>query len=159
VEKSVGRVKRRFATASICGGNGLLRALVVALPGGRGRWSGCARAGRRGRARACPASHRDEQRRWRLPAEALVELEGRGGLEQRISAAIVLGIGGRPQRRAAGGRDLCLLLQASNLGKSRCLVPKLERRLQSISMTGTENCGRPLWVLQQFKRFDRAAAD
>jgi hypothetical protein len=42
-----------------------------------------------------------------LPAEALVELEGRGALEQRISGGIVLGVGALPQRRAAGGGDPC----------------------------------------------------
>ena len=90
--------------ASICGGSGLLRTLVVALAGGRQRRDGCARAGGRGQARARPASPADE-RRWWLPGEALVELEGWGGLEQRIGGGIVLGIGGRRQWRAAGGCD------------------------------------------------------
>ena len=90
--------------ASICGGSGLLRTLVVALAGGRRRRDGCARAGGRGQARARTASPADE-RRWWLPGDALVEFEGRGGLEQRIGGGIVLGIGGLPQRRAAGGGD------------------------------------------------------
>ena len=50
-----------------------------------------------------------------VPVEALVELEGRGALEQRISGGIVLGVDGLPQRRAAGGGDPCSLLKASNL--------------------------------------------
>jgi hypothetical protein len=44
-----------------------------------------------------------ERRGFWLPAEALVEREGRGALEQRIGGGIVLGVGGLPQRRAAGG--------------------------------------------------------
>jgi hypothetical protein len=68
--------------ASICGGKRLLRTLVVALAGGRQRRDGCARAGGRGQARARPASPAGE-RRWWLPGNALVELEGRGALESR----------------------------------------------------------------------------
>ena len=78
--------------ASICGGNGLLRTLLGALSGRRQRREGCARAGGRGQARARPASPADERRRFWLSAEALVELEGWGGLEQRISGGIVLGV-------------------------------------------------------------------
>jgi len=63
------------------------------------------RAGGRGQARARPASYTGERRRFWLPAGALVELEGRGGLEQRIIGGIVLGVGGLPQWRAAGGGD------------------------------------------------------
>ena len=92
MEAPVGRVKRRFAVAT-----GVLRTLVVALPGGRGRQGGRVRAGWRGQARARPASRAGERRRFWLPAEALVELEGRGGLEQRISGGIVLGAGGLPK--------------------------------------------------------------
>jgi hypothetical protein len=91
--------------ASICGGNGLLRALVVALAGGRQRRDGCARAGGGGRHEPRPASPADE-RRWWLPGDALVELEGRGGLEQRIGGGIVRG--GGSQRRAADGCGLSL---------------------------------------------------
>jgi len=72
VEEPVGRVKRRFAAAAGCSA----------------RFSGHFRAGAggRGQARARPASPADE-RRWWLPGDALVELEGRGGLEQRMGAA------------------------------------------------------------------------
>ena len=47
----------------------------------------------------------------RLPVSPRVEVEGRDGRKQRIGGGIVLGIGGLPQRRAAGGR----LLRVSNL--------------------------------------------
>ena len=53
--------------------------------------------------RARPASRTDERRRWWLPGDALIKLEGGGGRERRIGKRIVLGVGGRPQRRAAGG--------------------------------------------------------
>jgi len=43
--------------------------------------------------------------RANLNVEEPVELEGRGGREQRISGGIVRIAGGLPQRRAAGGRD------------------------------------------------------
>ena len=45
----------------------------------------------------------EERRRSWLPSEALVELEGRGGLEQRIGGGVVLGTGGLPKLRTAGG--------------------------------------------------------
>jgi hypothetical protein len=48
-------------------------------------------------------------------ATRYAEWELRDGLEQRISAAIVLGIGGLPKWRVADGRDPCRLLWASNL--------------------------------------------
>ena len=74
----------------------------------RGRRREGGRAGRgRGQTRARPASHKDERRRFWLPAEALVELVGRDCRERRI-----------------GGRDLCPLMQASNLMRFRHLVPK-----------------------------------
>jgi hypothetical protein len=74
VEEPVGRVKRRFAAASGCSAR-LLRHC---------RAGADASVAARGQARVRPASHTGEWRRFWLPAEALVELEGRGGLEQRI---------------------------------------------------------------------------
>ncbi len=56
-------------------------------------------------ARACPA-HVQASTVWScLPGDALVELVGRGGLEQRISGGIVLGVGGLPHWRAADAED------------------------------------------------------
>lgn len=74
----------RAGHASICGRNGLLDTLVVVLSGGRGRQSGYARAGGWGQARARPASHTGKRRRRWLPGVALIELEGRVGLRQRL---------------------------------------------------------------------------
>jgi len=91
--------------ASICGGKWLLRTLIAALPGGGWRQGGRARAGWRGRPRATPSSRTGEWRRWWLPGDALVELEGRSGWERQIDAGVVLGAGLLASRRAAGGRD------------------------------------------------------
>ena len=39
-------------------------------------------------ARAIPASHTDKRRRWWLPGDALVELEGWGALERRLGGRV-----------------------------------------------------------------------
>ena len=57
--------------ASIFGGKGLLRALIVALQGGCWRQGGGARAGWRGQPRASPVSRLGEWRRWWLLGDAL----------------------------------------------------------------------------------------
>jgi hypothetical protein len=62
-------------------------------------------------------------RRSLLSGEALVELEGRGGLEQRIIGWIVRSAGGRPQWQNSGGRDPCPYLagiQSENVEVPRC---------------------------------------
>ena len=95
--------------ASIFGRNGLLRAFGVALPGGRGRQAGHARAG--GQEQAQPARRRTQASGdgGVLQGDALVDLERRDLLEQRINGGIVLGAGDLPQPRAAGGCDPCRL--------------------------------------------------
>ncbi len=87
VGESAGWVKRRFALATDCI-DGLLFTLFVALPCGRRRQVGRARAGRRGQPQARPASHTVDRRRFWLPAEALVEFEGRSGLRQARSRLV-----------------------------------------------------------------------
>ena len=101
VEEQIGRVKRPFAVTTGCSArfSAHFRAVASARVAARGQAGGLAQA------RVSPASHTDARRRFWLPAETLVELEGRGALEQRISGGIVLVVGGLPQRRAAGGRD------------------------------------------------------
>jgi len=120
-ESDCGRVADA-GRASIFGGNGLLRAFVIVVPRGRHCQGGGARACERPPARAGPAARMGERRRWWLPAEALVELEGRGGVKQRIGGGIVLGAGALQQRRAACGCDPCPLMQASNLMRLSRLV-------------------------------------
>jgi hypothetical protein len=80
--------------------------------------SGCAQVGGRPQARAGPGARIGARRRWWLPGDALVELEGRGGLEQRIGGGIVLGIGGRPQRRAAVDASAVTAVRSGKLGAS-----------------------------------------
>jgi len=112
--------------ASIFGGNGLLRTLVAARSGGRRGESDRAWAGGWGQARARLSSHTGA-RQWRwLSGDALVELEGRDRLEQRIGGGIVFGVGGLPPRRAAGRRDACpqsfLGIQSEKVGP---LIPAI----------------------------------
>ena len=95
-EEPVGRVKRRFAVATGCSAY-----LSWHFRAGAGaKVAACGQAGG-GQERARPAS-RTGERRFFLPVEALVELEGRGGLERRIGGRLVLGAGALPQRRAPG---------------------------------------------------------
>ncbi len=70
----------------------------------RARWRVCAARMTAAGASQPGVAHRRRRRSW-LPGEALVEFVGRGGLEQRIGGGIVLGAGGLPQGRTAGGRD------------------------------------------------------
>ena len=91
-------LRRQRAARRACGGTSR-----------RARTPDWPRAGRRrGQARARPAS--DARPRFWLPAEALVELEGGGGLEQRINGVIVLGAGGPPH---SGGPRAGATLAAS----------------------------------------------
>jgi hypothetical protein len=74
-EEPVGRVTRRFAVATGCSA-----CLSWHFRAGAGaKVAACGQAGG-GQERARPASRRGERRRFFLPVEALVELEGRGGL-------------------------------------------------------------------------------
>ena len=100
-------------------------------------------ARRRPQARACPASGTGERRRWWLPGDALVEFEGGGGLEQRISGGIVLGVGGRPQRRAAAGRELRNRALAS--GTVSSLDAHRAKRHGGERMATTEELGAERW--------------
>ena len=55
-----------------------------------------------------------------LREQQVVDIAKRYG--KLIGGGIVLGVGGLPPRRAAGGCDRCLLLLASNLRRLRRLV-------------------------------------
>jgi hypothetical protein len=100
VEGSVAGVKRPFAVATGCSArlSWRLRAGADAKVATRGQAGGGRHEHARQRAQASVDSS------W-LPADALVELEGRDGRERRIGGRLVLGAGGLPQRRAAGRRD------------------------------------------------------
>ena len=118
---SVVRVKRGFSAAMGCSA----RLSSYFCAGADAKVAARGQAGGRGHE---PARRRTEMSgggsgyRFWLPAAALVELVGRGGLKQRISGGIVLSGGGLPQRRATGGRDPCPLLSAPNLRSLRHLV-------------------------------------
>jgi hypothetical protein len=96
---SVVRVKRRVAAATGCS----------ALLPSHFRAGTDARVAARGQVAAAgtspPGVALGERRRLLLPGEALVELEGGGGLDQRIGGWIVRSAGDLPERRAAGGCD------------------------------------------------------
>jgi len=99
VGESLGRVKRRSAVATGCP-DGLLCTLVVALPGER-------------------------QRQWWLSGDALVELEGRGGLLQA---------GSRPVDECCGA-PVTAIWTAASVGLNAGL------RLRAMSAAGRQ---RPL---------------
>ena len=63
-------------------GNGLLRTLIVALTGGRGGQGGRARAGWRGQARACPASHTGEPSQGRRALQRCASAEPKTDLSK-----------------------------------------------------------------------------
>ena len=84
-----------WGQASIFGGKGQFRTLVVVLSRKRRRQGGRARSGGQAQARARPAAGAGE-RRWALPGEALVELVGRDGRERRISLLQIAGPIGIP---------------------------------------------------------------
>jgi len=91
---SVVRANRRFWVATGCSAQ-------VSSHFRAGADANVAARGQTGGGRHEPARRRVEARRrsW-LPGEALVELEGRGALEQRISGGILRIARGLPQRRA-----------------------------------------------------------
>ena len=140
VEEQIGRVKRPFAVTTGCSArfSAHFRAVASARVAARGQAGGLAQA------RVSPASHTDARRRFWLPAETLVELEGRGALEQRISGGIVLGVGGLPQRRTAGGRDAGWRGRFTEVSYSlrfRPPPPIARRFIRAIA----DAAGQPLW--------------
>jgi len=107
--------------ASRFGGNGLLRAVVVALARGHRRQRGCGRAGGRRQERASPASHRDERRRTetsgvapRRAASVLATRRGAGRTRRPCRAGVAdrRRVGARhrwPPTAAGRGRVRCAL--------------------------------------------------
>jgi len=95
-------------------------------------------------ARARSAPRMEECRRSRLPGDPLVELEG--GPERRIGgrsfSALMASRGSGPR----AGAILALRGMHPIRERRDASVPLVERRLQSISMSGSENRGRRLRV-------------
>lgn len=108
----------------------------------------CPRLVRGGRpARAILASRAEDRGRLSLPGEALIELEGGGGLKQRIGEWIVASAGGLLQRRDVGGRlPMWCVDQRQNRTTAFKRIGKRQRRTAY---------GR----LVPLTRLDRAAAE